>query len=111
MPTAHAELPPTPGRPGTTGTSIRDHAAAYVERGSHVFALSSRKTPVATCARCRAEHTTPEQMQACTCLTCPGFYPATRDMDRVDAMFMAHPDGLPATRTGAPSSILAVDID
>src|SRR5690606_15383923 len=103
--------PPTPGGPGTTGTSIRDHAAAYVERGWHVFALSSGKTPLANCARCRAEHTTPEQMEACTCLTCHGFYSATTDMDRVDAMFMAHPDRLLAIRTGATSGIVVVDID
>lgn len=111
MPTAHAELPPTPGGPGTTGTSIRDHAAAYVERGWHVFALGPGKTPLANCARCRAEHTTPEQMENCSCLTCHGFYAATCDMDRVDAMFMAHPDRLLAIRTGATSGIVVVDID
>lgn len=111
MPPAHAELPPTPGGPGTTGTSIRDHAAAYVERGWHVFALGRGKTPLANCARCRAEHTTPEQMEACTCLTCHGFYAATTDMDRITAMFASHPGRMLAIRTGAASGIMVVDVD
>lgn len=102
---------PTPGGPGTAGTSIRDHAAAYTARGWRVFALSATKTPLPNCAPCRAHHTTPDQLEACSCLTCHGFYAATTDMDRVDAMFMANPTRMLAIRTGHPSGIIVVDVD
>jgi hypothetical protein len=86
-------------------------ARDYIALGWLVFILSPTKTPIANCERCRAEHTTPAQMQKCDCLTCHGFYAGTRDLARVEEMLRLHPDGLLATRTGAVSSIAVVDVD
>ena len=83
----------------------------YISRGWPAFVLSSSKTPVANCDRCRAEHTTPAQMEACDCLTCHGFYSATRDLGHVAEMIRLHPRGLLAIRTGAPSGTVVVDVD
>ena len=60
-------------------------ARDYIALGWLVFILSPTKTPIANCERCRAEHTTPAQMQKCDCLTCHGFYAGTRDLARVPA--------------------------
>ncbi|MGI5325525.1 bifunctional DNA primase/polymerase [Actinomadura nitritigenes] len=86
-------------------------ALAYATQGRPVFVLSSTKTPVRNCDRCRAEHTTPGDMEACECLTCHGFHAATTDPARVAAMFAAHPAGLLAMRTGAASGTVVVDVD
>ena len=92
--------------------SRRDAALTYTERGWLVFALSAGKSPLANCRDCRdGAHRTPAEMEACTCLTCHGFYAATLDMDRIDAMFMGHPDRLLAIRTGKVSGIAVVDVD
>ncbi|MFW5415714.1 bifunctional DNA primase/polymerase [Nocardiopsis sp. CNT-189] len=90
---------------------IREAAQTYVERGWKVFALSTKKSPLANCDPCRAEHRTPVQMEACECLTCHGFYAATDDVDRVEAMFSGHPGRLLAIRTGAASGLAVVDVD
>jgi len=86
-------------------------AQGYIGRGWPTFVLSSSKTPVANCDRCRAEHTTPAQMEACDCLTCHGFYSATRHLGHVAEMIRLHPRGLLAIRTGAPSGTVVVDVD
>ena len=86
-------------------------ALRYAARGWPVFVLSSSKTPVRNCPRCRVEHTTPDAMEACDCLTCHGFHAATTDPDRITAMFAAHPAGLLAMRTGAASGTVVVDVD
>jgi len=86
-------------------------AQGYIGCGWAPFILSTSKTPVANCERCRAEHTLPVQMEACNCLTCHGFYSATFDLDRVDEMIRLHPRGLLAIRTGAPSRTAVVDVD
>jgi len=86
-------------------------AQGYISHGWPTFVLSSSKTPVANCDPCRAEHTTPAQMEACSCLTCHGFYSATFDLDRVAEMIRLHPRGLLAIRTGAPSGTAVVDVD
>jgi hypothetical protein len=86
-------------------------AREYTALGWPVFALSSTKMPIANCDRCRAEHTTPAQMEACECLTCHGFYAGTCDMARVEEMLRLHPNGLMAIRTGAPSGTVVIDVD
>ena len=86
-------------------------ARGYISRSWPTFVLSSSKTPVANCDRCRAEHTMPAQMEACSCLTCHGFYSATLDLDRVAEMIRLHPKGLLAIRTGAPSGTVVIDVD
>jgi Bifunctional DNA primase/polymerase, N-terminal len=80
-------------------------------RGWRVFVLSSSKVPVPNCERCRKEHTTPQQMRDCACLTCHGFYAATLDVVRVQEMMRLHPGGLLAIRTGAVSGTVVIDVD
>jgi Bifunctional DNA primase/polymerase, N-terminal len=88
-------------------SAARDCIAA----GWLVFVLSSTKMPIANCQRCRIEHTTPAQMEACECLTCHGFYAGTPAPDRVAEMLRLHPRGLLAVRTGAPSGVAVIDVD
>ena len=83
----------------------------YIARGWPVFVLSSSKTPVANCEACKAEHTTSELMEACTCLTCHGFHAASLDPDRLAEMLRLHPRGLLAIRTGAASGTVVIDVD
>jgi hypothetical protein len=95
-----------------SGQDEKLHAGlAYIGRGWPVFVLSPSKTPVANCEACKAEHTTPEQMEACACLTCHGFYAATADPDRLAEMLRLHPRGLLAVRTGAASGTVVIDVD
>jgi Bifunctional DNA primase/polymerase, N-terminal len=95
-----------------TGQDGRLHASlSYIARGWRVFVLSPTKMPVANCTSCKAEHTTPDSMEACTCLCCHGFHAATTDPDRLAEMLRLHPRGLLAIRTGAPSGIVVVDVD
>jgi hypothetical protein len=84
---------------------------AYIARGWPVFVLSPSKTPVANCGSCKAAHTTPVQMEECTCLCCHGFHAATLDPDRLVEMLRLHPRGLLAIRTGAASGTVVIDVD
>jgi hypothetical protein len=86
-------------------------AFGYIARGWPAFVLSSSKVPVANCEPCTAGHATPQQMEACTCLCCHGFYAATLDCDRLAEMVRLHPRGLLAIRTGKPSGTAVVDVD
>jgi hypothetical protein len=86
-------------------------ALAYAGRGWHTFVLSPGKTPVANCEPCKSEHIWPQQMEACECLCCHGFYAATLDGGRIAEMLRLHPRGLLAVRTGAPSGIAVTDVD
>lgn len=86
-------------------------ACDYIARGWLAFILSWSKVPVANCERCTADHTRPEQMEACDCLACHGFYAATSDVARIAEMIRRHPRGLLAIRTGAPSGVVVTDID
>jgi hypothetical protein len=47
----------------------------------------------------------------CGCLTCHGFYAATTDPDRIQAILAAVPGGMLAVRTGAIAGLVVVDID
>jgi hypothetical protein len=83
----------------------------YLARDWPAFVLSPSKTPVANCATCKTTHTTPAQMEACSCLCCHGFHAATLDPDRLAEMLRMHPRGLLAVRTGAPSGTVVIDVD
>jgi hypothetical protein len=108
-------------RPTASGSwlkSVKSHAnreAAhqYAAHGWPVFVLTASKRPVALCRAeaCQDHRGDPRASEACQCLTCHGFYAATLDHDRIDAMFDRHPDGLVAIRTGRPSGLVVVDVD
>ena len=84
-------------------------ALAAAERGWPVFMLGRSKRPIANCPACRTS--TGHDPQACRCLTCHGFYAATRDPDRIRAMIATVSTGQLAVRTGAPSRTIVVDVD
>lgn len=86
-------------------------ARAYIGRGWPPFVLSAGKIPVANCDPCRRQHVTAKQMEACTCLSCHGFYAATMDAGRAAEMIRRYPRGLLAIRTGAPSGTVVIDVD
>jgi hypothetical protein len=74
------------------------------------FVLGRDKTPLPNCSRCRdagPEH----NREACTCLTCHGFYAATTDPRRLQEMGRRHPDGEWAVRCGAASGIIVLDAE
>ena len=97
---------------GVTAANKKLRAAQdYIARGWQVFVLSSSKTPVANCEPCKAAHVTPAQMEECACLCCHGFHAATLDPDRLAEMLRLHPRGLLATRTGAASGTVVIDVD
>ena len=103
------------GTPPLTSRSLLDAAITMVDRGWPVFLLGRTKRPLANCPAC------PKQGQpdahdgaGCECLTCHGFYAATRDPARLESMVAAHPDGLLAVRTGAGpdgAGVVGIDID
>lgn len=82
----------------------------YAERGWPVFVLTSTKVPVANCTPCK-DAPTDHDPETCDCLTCHGFYAGTTDTTRIEAMFLRHPHGLLAIRTGTPSGTVVVDVD
>jgi hypothetical protein len=93
-----------------TNTSPTASALNYAANGWPVFVLGRTKRPVANCHPCRIagdEH----DPRSCDCLTCHGFYAASTDPHRIAAMLHAVPAGLLATRTGAVSGLVVVDID
>ena len=97
---------------GVTAANKKLRAAQdYIARGWQVFVLSSSKTPVANCEPCKAAHVTPVQMEECACLCCHGFHAATLDPGRLAEMLRLHPRGLLATRTGAASGTVVIDVD
>ncbi|WP_435112047.1 bifunctional DNA primase/polymerase [Nocardiopsis synnemataformans] len=91
----------------------REFAEIYVENGWKIGVLGPAKMPLANCDQCAqvGYHDTVEEKEACTCLTCHGFYAATNDMDRVDEMLARHPDGLLFIRTGVVSNLVVIDVD
>ncbi len=93
-------------------SSLRAAALRYAAQGWPVFLLSAKR-PLANCRRCPKEgQPGAHDPQGCTCLTCHGFYAATTDPDRVEAMFRV-PVRCPmlAVRTGAASKLVVVDAD
>ena len=87
-----------------------DHALAYAARGWPAFALSRTKMPLRRCEKC-PPHGRDHDGEECEHLTCHGFYAATLDPDRLQAMFAGHGERLLAIRTGTPSGMVVVDVD
>lgn len=84
-------------------------AAAYMERGWHVFTVSAGKRPWHNCKKCNEEMHDPS---GCACLDCHGFYAASRDINRVRASLWLHgQETMLAVRTGAVSGIVALDAE
>lgn len=90
-------------------------AVSAAGRGWPVFLLGRSKRPLANCPDCpKTGAPGAHDPQRCECLTCHGFYAATRDPGRIAAMVAAHPDGLLAVRTGGGpdgADVVVVDID
>lgn len=91
----------------------REFAEIYVENGWKVFVLGPGKMPIANCDRCAqvGYHDTPEEKEACECWTCHGFYAATDDLERINAILDQYPGGMLAIRTGAISNLVVIDVD
>jgi hypothetical protein len=88
-------------------------AFAYAAHGWPVFVLSRSKVPVKLCGsdECEEHRGDATASEVCECLTCHGFYAATRDQARIAEMLRLHPDGCLAVRTGAPSGLVVIDVD
>ena len=87
-------------------------ALALAAEGYPVFLLGRTKRPVANCPACPKAETDPtHDPDACDCLTCHGFYAATRDPGRISAMHDAIPGGMLAIRTGRCCDRAVIDID
>ncbi|MEU4164527.1 bifunctional DNA primase/polymerase [Actinoplanes sp. NPDC026670] len=87
-------------------------ALALAAEGVPVFWLGRTKRPVANCPACPKVADDPSHdPQACSCLTCHGFYAATTDPDRIRAAQRVVPGGLLAIRTGIPSGRVVIDVD
>ncbi|MDP9799015.1 hypothetical protein J2S43_007527 [Catenuloplanes nepalensis] len=87
-------------------------ALAAADRGWPVFMLGRSKRPVANCPACPKAAVDPHHdREACPCLTCHGFYAATRDPQRIAAILTAVPRGQLAVRTGAASGLVVIDVD
>jgi hypothetical protein len=87
-------------------------ALALAAEGYPVFFLGRTKRPVANCPACPKAETDPSHdPEACPCLTCHGFYAATRDPDRITAMHAIVRYGMLAIRTGSAADLAVVDID
>lgn len=91
-------------------TNMLTTALEQARNGRPVFVLGPTKRPVANCDACR-DVGDDHDREACPCLTCHGFYAATRDPERIRAMFAAVPSGMLAIRAGAASGLVVVDID
>ncbi|MER7003553.1 bifunctional DNA primase/polymerase [Dactylosporangium sp. NPDC000555] len=89
------------------------NALATAEQGWPVFLLGRTKRPIANCPDCQPPKSgrPAHDPQACPHLTCHGFYAATLDPDRIQAMCTLHPGGLLAIRTGVVSALAVLDID
>jgi Bifunctional DNA primase/polymerase, N-terminal len=87
-------------------------ALRYAANGWPVFILGRSKRPLANCANCpRDDQSGAHDPQGCRCLTCHGFYAATRDPKTIARMLNAEPRGMLAIRTGAASGLVVVDVD
>ncbi len=105
----HAPIPPRTQN-GDLMSHILTAAIGYANAGWPVFMLGRNKRPVANCRPC---HNAPSDHdpQACKCLTCHGFYAATRDPKTIRRMLALNPRGMLAIRTGTPSGLVVADID
>jgi hypothetical protein len=94
---------------------LLDAATAAAALGWPVFLLGRSKRPLANCPACpKRGQPGAHDPETCPHLTCHGFYAATTDPARLEAMVAAHPDGLLAVRTGAAptgANVVVIDID
>jgi hypothetical protein len=106
-------VPPSTWEPTMTDPGPMLAAAlALAAEGYPVFFLGRTKRPVANCPDCPKAETDPNHNpEACGCLTCHGFYAATRDPARIAAMRATVPGGMLAIRTGQAADLAVVDID
>jgi hypothetical protein len=86
-------------------------ALAYAAHGWSVFPLGPNKTPLGLCPACRDGQCPGRDDCTCSRDTCHGFYAATTDPDRIGRWYTECPEWQLAIRTGAPSGIVAVDVD
>lgn len=87
-------------------------AQQYIDRGWPVFVLGADKTPTKNCAACQPDVAgSNHDRENCSCLMCHGFYAATLDIARVEAMIAARPDGMLALRTGGKGRLVVVDAE
>lgn len=93
-------------------SAILDAALGYAAEGWPVFILGRSKRPLGNCSRCPNEgQPGAHDPQCCRCLTCHGFYAATRDPKAIRRMLALAPRGMLAIRTGAASGLVVVDVD
>lgn len=85
-------------------------AIFYAKLGWPVFLLTSTKVPMRNCPKCRPPAPAHDP-EACAHLTCHGFYAATVDPYRIDAMFRVAVKPMLAMRTGETSGTVVVDVD
>jgi len=87
-------------------------ALGYANTGWPVFLLGRSKRPLANCSDCPKEgQPGAHDPQGCRCLTCHGFYAATRDPRAIRRMLALTPHGMLAIRTGAASGLVVADVD
>ena len=91
--------------------SLQAAPLRYAAAGWPVFLLGRTKRPLANCRDCTDTHPTQHDPQACRCLTCHGFYAATREPRIIAALLALNPSGMLAIRTGVPSRLVVVDVD
>lgn len=91
------------------GTKL-GHAMMYVQWGWKIFVLGAGKTPLPNCGACKNAGPGHDP-EACTCLTCHGFYAATSSRDVLEMMLATNPDGQLAVRTGSASNIIVIDAE
>ncbi|HZM83026.1 MAG TPA: bifunctional DNA primase/polymerase [Candidatus Limnocylindrales bacterium] len=93
-------------------SAVLTAALAYAATGWPVFLLGRSKRPLANCANCSTNgEPGTHDPQACKCVTCHGFYAATRDRRSIKRMVAIVPSGMLAIRTGAASGLVVVDVD
>lgn len=86
------------------------YAEMYLKGGWHLFVVNSTKICFPMCNGCRNAGPDHDR-ENCGHLLCHGFYAATNDIDRIRKMFVNHPDGHLALRTGQPSGVFALDFE
>ena len=96
---------------------IRYHAHAYIDLGWAVMMIQAerdgKKTPTKNCPRCDPQDSryVKHDREECECITCHGFYAATKDKSRFDRFLAKVPLGHLAIRTGRASRLLVVDAE
>jgi len=97
--------------------TIRSFANAYQGQGWHCLLLaqdsSGGKIPPHNCPKCdhRSESYQRHAPGSCGHLLCHGFYAATTDAARFDAMLAVLPHGHLAIRTGVVSQLVVIDAE